>query len=101
MTVERRDVTFRTGESFVAGWFFLAISPPGARVPAVALAPAAGARRAFKAYRQPTTALGNHPVRMMFARGDGRILTESNSRHTRRNEPQPTTTGRDCTRRRT
>jgi fermentation-respiration switch protein FrsA (DUF1100 family) len=43
MTVERRDVTFKTGDSFAAGWFFLPEHiAPGAHVPAVALAPGTG-----------------------------------------------------------
>src|SRR5258708_38667312 len=43
MTIERRDVTFNSGDSFVAGWFFLPEGgAPGARVPAVALAPGTG-----------------------------------------------------------
>jgi fermentation-respiration switch protein FrsA (DUF1100 family) len=43
MTVERRDVTFRTGDSVAAGWFYLpAAAPAGVRVPAVAMAPGTG-----------------------------------------------------------
>jgi dienelactone hydrolase len=43
MTVERRAVTFKTGDSFAAGWFFLPEHiAPSAHVPAVALAPGTG-----------------------------------------------------------
>ena len=43
MAVERRDVTFRSGDSFAAGWFFLPEGAAlGSRVPAVALAPGTG-----------------------------------------------------------
>jgi uncharacterized protein len=43
MTIERRDVTFNSGDSFVTGWFFLPEGgTPGVRVPAVALAPGTG-----------------------------------------------------------
>jgi uncharacterized protein len=43
MTIERREVTFNSGDSFVAGWFFLPDGgAPGAGVPAVALAPGTG-----------------------------------------------------------
>lgn len=43
MTIERRDVTFKSADSFAAGWFFLPEGGAlGARVPAVALAPGTG-----------------------------------------------------------
>jgi fermentation-respiration switch protein FrsA (DUF1100 family) len=42
MTVEKRDVTFRSGDSFAAGWFFLPERAPDVRVPGVALAPGTG-----------------------------------------------------------
>ena len=43
MTVEKRDVTFRTGDSLAAGWFFLPDpASAGVRVPAVAMAPGTG-----------------------------------------------------------
>src|SRR3984957_15154534 len=42
MTVEKRDATFRSGDSFAAGWFFLPERAPGVRVPGVALAPGTG-----------------------------------------------------------
>jgi hypothetical protein len=43
MTIERRDVTFNSGDSFVTGWFFLPEGGiPGVRVPAGALAPGTG-----------------------------------------------------------
>ncbi len=46
MTIERRDVTFKSGDSFAAGWFF----PPeeagsGSGVPAVAMAHGVGATK--------------------------------------------------------
>jgi uncharacterized protein len=43
MRTERRDVAFRSGDSFAVGWFFLPEgTDPGARVPAVAMAPGTG-----------------------------------------------------------
>jgi hypothetical protein len=39
MTIDRRDVTFKSGDSFAAGWLFLPeTAGQGAPVPAVAMA---------------------------------------------------------------
>jgi hypothetical protein len=39
MAISKRDVTFRSGDSFAAGWFFLPEDAgSGAAVPAVAMA---------------------------------------------------------------
>src|SRR6266576_738542 len=44
MPIEKRDVMFKSGESFAAAWLFLPkAAAPGARVPAVAMAHGLGA----------------------------------------------------------
>ena len=44
MTIDKRDVTFKSGDSFAAGWFFLPEDAgSGAAVPAVAMAHGIGA----------------------------------------------------------
>ncbi len=44
MTIDKRDVTFKSGDSFAAGWFFLPDDAgTGAAVPAVAMAHGIGA----------------------------------------------------------
>jgi len=44
MSVEKRDVTFTSGETFAAAWLFLPeTAAPGARVPAVAMTHGLGA----------------------------------------------------------
>jgi hypothetical protein len=44
MTISKHDVTFRSGDSFAAGWFFLPEdAASGAAVPAVAMAHGIGA----------------------------------------------------------
>src|SRR5216684_7306751 len=44
MTIDKRDVTFKSGDTFAAGWFFLPEhATSGARVPAVAMAHGLGA----------------------------------------------------------
>src|SRR6267378_3316004 len=46
MTIDKRDVTFKSGDSFAAGWFFLPEhATSGARVPAVAMAHGVGATK--------------------------------------------------------
>jgi len=44
MTIDKRDVTFKSGDSFAAGWFFLPEhAGSGTAVPAVAMAHGIGA----------------------------------------------------------
>src|SRR5258708_7115125 len=44
LAIEKRDVMFKSGETFVAAWLFLPVTAaPGARVPAVAMAHGLGA----------------------------------------------------------
>src|SRR5258707_1713508 len=44
MTIDKRDVTFKSGDSFAAGWFFLPeCATSEARVPAVTMAHGLGA----------------------------------------------------------
>jgi fermentation-respiration switch protein FrsA (DUF1100 family) len=44
MTIEKRAVTFRSGDTFAAGWFYLPEQArSGARVPALAMAHGLGA----------------------------------------------------------
>src|SRR5882762_1121433 len=46
MAIEKRDVSFKSGDSFAAGWFFLPEhATSGARVPAVAMAHGVGATK--------------------------------------------------------
>ncbi|MEA2504583.1 MAG: hypothetical protein QOG36_1626, partial [Actinomycetota bacterium] len=44
MAIDKRDVTFKSGDTFASGWFFLPEhAAAGARVPAVAMAHGVGA----------------------------------------------------------
>src|SRR2546423_1579539 len=54
MPIEKRDVMFKTGETFAAAWLFLPkTAAPGARAPAVAMAHGLGAVKEM--YLEPPT----------------------------------------------
>src|SRR5260370_39967001 len=81
MPIEKRDVMFKSGESFAAAWLFLPkAAAPGARVPTVAMAHGLGAEKEM--YLEPF-------ARRFAEAGVAALIFDSRGFVARSAEPRP------------